>query len=336
MNTLLSREQFREQCLARDKGCIVPWCSRTTDLDAHHIISRKAWSDESYGYYLSNGASLCAEHHVHAERGIIPPQALWRWLGVSLDNAPTLTTFKDIDCDGEPITHTVALLGSATSASTDAKYPSTLYLPFSAGQNDECVDLEDFLGVPLQVSVKMDGSNVKLVGGPNGYVASRAAHPGSATHESFSLLKQRFAQEYKYKIPEGLVVFGEWLYAEHSIHYTDLEDYLQIFAVYDPSYRLFLSYREVIDLCNQVGFRMPYDFGAMVVEVSTPWELTTSLLKLGEQAVASGHEGIVVRSIYPFHYSQFGRRVAKYVRENHVQTDIHWSKGPIVRNEVRV
>ena len=35
--------------------------------DAHHIIDRKLFRDESQGYYLDNGASLCHDCHYKAE-----------------------------------------------------------------------------------------------------------------------------------------------------------------------------------------------------------------------------------------------------------------------------
>ena len=38
-------------------------------------------------------------------------------------------------------------------------------------------------------------------------------------------------------------------------------------------------------------------------------------------------EGYVVRNIEAFHISDFARNVAKCVRENHVQTDEHWTKN---------
>ena len=37
-------------------------------------------------------------------------------------------------------------------------------------------------------------------------------------------------------------------------------------------------------------------------------------------------EGVVVRTVCGFKYDEFERRVAKYVRENHVQTDTTWKR----------
>jgi hypothetical protein len=38
-------------------------------------------------------------------------------------------------------------------------------------------------------------------------------------------------------------------------------------------------------------------------------------------------EGIVVRSAGLFHNDDFVENVAKWVRKDHVQTDVHWSRN---------
>jgi hypothetical protein len=56
---LLTREQFKELAFKRDKNKCV-FCSKEA-VDAHHILDRKLWKNG--GYYLSNCASVCEEHH---------------------------------------------------------------------------------------------------------------------------------------------------------------------------------------------------------------------------------------------------------------------------------
>jgi len=65
---LLSRDDFRTNVFKRDKyTCVVPGCKQKAQ-DAHHIIERRLWTDQSEhgGYFLSNGASVCGYHHEHA------------------------------------------------------------------------------------------------------------------------------------------------------------------------------------------------------------------------------------------------------------------------------
>jgi len=64
---LLTREAFKEQVLNRDGGKCV-FCSGKA-VDAHHILDRKLFPGG--GYYLDNGASVCPDHHVDCEKGVI-------------------------------------------------------------------------------------------------------------------------------------------------------------------------------------------------------------------------------------------------------------------------
>lgn len=60
---LLSREEFKNLVFKRDNhNCL--FCNKPA-VDAHHILDRKLWNDG--GYYLSNGASVCEEHHWKCE-----------------------------------------------------------------------------------------------------------------------------------------------------------------------------------------------------------------------------------------------------------------------------
>lgn len=60
---LLSRSDFKDQVFARSKGlCVL--CGAPA-VDAHHILDRKLYPDG--GYYLSNGAAVCAPCHLDCE-----------------------------------------------------------------------------------------------------------------------------------------------------------------------------------------------------------------------------------------------------------------------------
>ena len=78
---LLSRDEFREQILARKSGkCCVPNCGEKA-VDAHHIIERKLWDDG--GYYINNGAQLCSKHHLDAEQTKFSTSQLRIWCSIS-------------------------------------------------------------------------------------------------------------------------------------------------------------------------------------------------------------------------------------------------------------
>jgi len=102
---LLTRTQFRENTLARNKGlCAVPACGLAA-VDAHHILNRRLFTDdEAGGYYLSNGAQLCSAHHYQAEATRITVEELREYCGISNPMIPT--TFSSdftYDCWGNTV-----------------------------------------------------------------------------------------------------------------------------------------------------------------------------------------------------------------------------------------
>lgn len=346
----MTRKDFRERCVARDGGqCLVPTCEQevTTDPDGpgevHHIMERKLWDDG--GYFPANGASVCNEHHRLAEDNVIPPQAFWRWAEVENPVVPVENEdgYIDVDKWGE------SLESPAWQEHRDyIKYPSTRHLPWSheREQDDTAHNNIEFLtGYPLVVTVKMDGGNCMLVADAEQPI--RARNGRHADKEHFDMAKQWYWDEELYsKIPEHLQVFGEWLYAKHSIHYgcdcdeecedvgPALQDYFQVFGMFDTRYNLWLGWDETIRRARKWGLTVAPMCGRY--EFDETYEAWDELYDLSQEVVDSGHEGIVVRSAHPFHYGQIDRRLGKYVRPGHVKEgEKHWSKRPLVQNKLQ-
>lgn len=330
--SLLSRAEFRDRALERDDGqCVVPWCTQPAD-DVHHIIERRCWPND--GTYLRNAASVCNPHHQAAEDNYIPPQAFWKWIGLDPLTPPEMD--HDVNKWGDEF---------ETPPWEDyrdrIKYPSTGHLPFSPEWDDTRADfrsVDPFIDVPLVVTIKMDGSNAMVT---RDRVAARNGK--HAEHQSFDYLKQMHAN-FAHKIPEHLQIFGEWLFARHSIHYTNgdcdcedsgppLESYFQIFGVYDQRFNLWLSWPAVEEWADTLGF--PTVPVVTRTQYDAPYELFESLPEIAQSVVDRGHEGITVRTKYPYHYGQFGNRLAKYVRDGHVDPDAdHWKHKPVMQNEL--
>lgn len=380
----MSRQTFREECVERDGGeCIVVKCDEpvTADPDGpgevHHIIERELWVDG--GYEQNNGASVCNMHHRMAEDNRIPPQAFWRWAdvdvigipdehGITYTNPRASTDVFDVDKWGE-----VFDTPPHDDLREYPKYPSSrhmlpCYWHSDRGTQEErtgrddtgMTDLGSLQGLPLVMTIKMDGSNAMLVKDSEQPV--RARNGRDAEHESFDHLKQEYWDRNVYEnIPEYYQVFGENMYAKHSIHYgcdgcckernqaPPVDDVFLVFGVYDTRYNLWLSWPETEEVADDIGFETapvvaaPHDFtDDPRSEVITEFErerpevdLAGYTTSLAEQYIDRGHEGLIVRSAYPFHYGQFGQRLGKFVRPNHVETDEHWSHQEVTRNEVR-
>lgn len=209
-----------------------------------------------------------------------------------------------------------------------AKYPRTLHLPFSPGgtrDDRRMADVTSLLGQDVVLTEKMDGSNVSL---ERNDVFARS-HGGAPRHSSFDALKAHHSAV-KHKISMGTQVFGEWLFARHSIHYEALPGYLMIFGVRAGDQ---WAPWEEVELWAQ-------ELGAMTAPVlmtgrfDTLQELQTTVERLAAMPSRCGgvREGVVVRRLNGFQDAEFELSVAKWVRSDHVQTDDHWSHQEVVRN----
>jgi hypothetical protein len=327
-NELHTREKFREHVFALSGGyCTL--CSSPA-VDAHHIIERGLWPDE--GYYIHNGIPLCEVHHRLAERNVITPQYCRDVMGYrDILLPPQLDPFLDWDKWGNQ-------LKEKYPDRKYIKYPHSRYFTFSPGivveeedEDAELFDLKEFVNVPLVITVKMDGSNFTM---NEEFVAAR--NGTDAEHVSFDMAKSIHAAK-KHLIKYNEQLFGEWLYAKHSIYYTGdlkLNGLFQLFGVYDIITHEFKGWEYVQEAASRLGIvTVPVlEYGEVY---DAEWKLQKRITELGEQVISQGHEGLVIRSKYSFHYSQFGLRLGKYVRKNHVTSSKHWKNQPMLRNEVK-
>lgn len=100
---------------------------------------------------------------------------------------------------------------------------------------------------------KVDGANLGISINPETFefkVQNRSHYVNSKTHRQFGTLDSWLSEhsEGLFKVlgsePDRYVLFGEWVYATHSIAYTRLPDYFLAFDIYDGKGGKFLSWRE--------------------------------------------------------------------------------------------
>lgn len=374
MSTLLTRNDFRDGVFKRDwhscvvckvKGRRIIDCERNlyddgAKLDAHHILERRLWPDG--GYYLDNGVSVCEPCHMKCEQTIIsceevrekagikkviipphlyPDQRYDKWGNPILDNGTRLRgeLFDDESVQKvlEPVLHLFT---------SRVKYPRTYHLPWSPGMKDDDRMVEDveamFGGKDIVVTEKMDGENTTMY---RDYLHARSLE--YAPHASRDRVKAMWAN-IAHDIPDGWRVCGENLYAEHSIHYRDLPSYFMVFSVWNDK-NVCLSWDETKEWAALLGFptvpvlaegvwgghpskAVPWRvFDRQWIEDA--WKIRTEP-DMHEDRQET--EGYVVRVAGEFHYKDFRRNVAKYVRANHVQhKDGHWSNRRVIPNELR-
>lgn len=124
MSILLTRDEFRKQVFHRDQNaCVV--CKRPGQ-DAHHIVDRKLWPNG--GYYLDNGATVCAECHLLAEQNLLTCDDIRSQAGIkTILLPPGWDPFLQYDKWGK-----IMVDGSRV------KYPKTYHVPWSPGtQSDD-------------------------------------------------------------------------------------------------------------------------------------------------------------------------------------------------------
>lgn len=334
MDTLLTRNEFRNAVFARDKRCVE--CSAPYQ-DAHHIMERRLWPDG--GYYLNNGASLCGECHLKAEstelgcaslrlrcgikKVLLPPhlyqdQKYDKWGNICLPNGTKLKGELFYDESVQKI-----LIGLEDFVDY-IKYPRSYHLPTSPGvtKDDRVMpSLDAFAGKEVIITEKMDGENTTIY---SDYCHARSV--STDNHPSKDWVKG-FAASIGYLIDPGWRVCGENMWAKHSIPYESLKDYFLGFSVWDDK-NFCLSWDDTLDYFELIGvhpvpelYRGPFS------------EDLVERFEGFQRSRADKREGFVIRLTESFHYSRFRASLGKWVRENHVQSAHNWKRQEITRNK---
>lgn len=142
------------------------------------------------------------------------------------------------------------------------KYPRTPHLFGSRGTDDDKHlgerDSLAFLADPsLIVEEKIDGTNVgihfadgKLVLQCRGHLITEGMHPQYDLFKQWAVVKQGTLLE---MLAERYILFGEWVYAKHSVHYRRLSHYFFEFDIYDKTLRAFISLERRLELLEGTG-----------------------------------------------------------------------------------
>jgi predicted kinase len=197
-------------------------------------------------------------------------------------------------------------------------YPRTPHLPWSPGKAADDVTaggLSGFAGHEVVVTEKLDGENTTMYAdGLHARSLDSAHHPSRAWVKA---LHGRIAG----LIPAGWRVCGENLFARHSIAYDDLASYFYAFSVWSGDDCL--GWDATVRFARRIGVPVPRVLWRGVFD-----ERALRALRLD----TFRQEGFVVRTSDGFPRSEFGHRVAKWVRPAHVQTDTHWMTAAVVAN----
>lgn len=217
--------------------------------------------------------------------------------------------------------------------SLSRKYGRTFHYPFSPGTtSDDRINHDywsDIRSIPQVVHTeKLDGENTCL----NQYGVFARSHAAPTRHPWAQYLKERW---HLLKNDLGdLEIFGENIYAIHSIQYTEIEHHFFVFAVRHLD--KWLSWEEVKFYAAMIDF--PTVPELELVEPDDQEIFEKDILNLVQQPsifqsqdvyseMPCTMEGIVSRNTDEYTIEDFKQNVFKYVRKDHVKTNEHWTRN---------
>ncbi|MFZ6012710.1 MAG: RNA ligase family protein [Bacteroidota bacterium] len=217
--------------------------------------------------------------------------------------------------------------------SISRKYGRTYHYPFSPGtSSDDRINHDywcDAIKIPELVHTeKLDGENNCL--SRYGVFARSHAAPtvsawSRAIRERWELIKNDLGD---------IEIFGENLYAIHSIEYRKLEHHYFVFAV--RCLDRWLSWDEVKFYAAMFDFpTVPELKRVKPVDEFSFQELVLTLVRAQSEldsydvvtAKPCTREGLVSRNTGEYAVDDFEHHVFKYVRKGHVKTDGHWTRN---------
>ncbi|RQM26291.1 hypothetical protein B5M09_003463 [Aphanomyces astaci] len=254
---------------------------------------------------------------------VLPPVSVSNELGSSSPSVPAPSTPHD---EG----HHVLM-----------KFPRTKHLLPTAGiSRDDLVfdplDASAFLRTPIVCQEKVDGANLGLFLSPDFQVVAqnRSHYTTSETAPQFKGLDV-WIQVHQFELCELLsppgryVLYGEWLYAQHSIAYTNLPSYFLAFDMYDRELECFWSVERLQQALDETSIHM---VPTVFTGTYSSMEQLKTLLETKSQFYDGVVEGVVIRK----EANQQLHAKAKLVRDDFIQhIDKHWTTKGVVKNHLR-
>lgn len=224
------------------------------------------------------------------------------------------------------------------------EFPRTMHLPLEPNaQSDDKIasvcDMELFLGSEINVEEKIDGANMGISiykGEPLVRNRSHILRKGYSVRKTPA--QQQFSRVWTWlyentekinhvtKAVGGQIsIYGEWLFAKHTIEYNQLPDWFVAYDIYSSDERKFIDPTLALKLLTNAGFETV----KVVYQGTCNAEM---LLKLrdGESAYASNQprEGIYLKSGDGQWCTGRYKMVAPWFKSND-----NWNKQQLVKNK---
>ena len=248
------------------------------------------------------------------------------------------------------------------------KYPRTQHIEGSRlGVGDEDLSqirFEEILGRPIVIEEKVDGANTAISFSGEGQLLlqSRGHYlTGGHREKHYSLFKtwaSTYTDPFWEVLRDRYIMYGEWLYAKHTVYYDLLPHYFLEFDIFDRKEEVFLSTERRRELIRDLPvhsvpvlakgvFHHPkevlkYLTRSNYISDAHGENLRATAMRLGldtEQIARETDPTTTMEGLY-IKVEEDGcvsRRV-KYVRASFLQTvetsETHWLQRPIVPNKL--
>jgi hypothetical protein len=215
------------------------------------------------------------------------------------------------------------------------KYGRTYHYPFSPGTtSDDRINREYWQDIQkiktLVHTEKLDGENNCL----SAYGVFARSHAAPTESPWTQAIRQRW-ELIKNDLGD-IELFGENLYAIHSIEYKRLEEYYHIFAV--RCMDKWLSWEEVKFYASLFDLPTVPEIQIHEVKDYSEEQLKNQVIAQSQEpsvyasfdmitGATCSREGVVSRNTGEYEVKDFVRNVFKYVRKGHVKTDEHWTRN---------
>ena len=144
------------------------------------------------------------------------------------------------------------------------KYPRTRHLEGSRKQSGDedlkNVKFEEIQGKFLVLEEKVDGANCGISFGRDGkmYLQSRGhflnGGYGERQFDLFKMWAKCFEDQFRRLLGERYVMYGEWLYAKHTVFYDRLPHFFMEFDIFDKWERKFFSTQKRREFLKDTAF----------------------------------------------------------------------------------
>lgn len=203
------------------------------------------------------------------------------------------------------------------------KYGRTYHLPWSMGisDDDKVMKTVDILeNSEIVITEKLDGENTTIHS-----QGTHARSMDSKFHASRGWMRA-YAAQISPLLSENERIVGEYLFAQHAIHYDNLDSYFFGFAwivddiVQDWDHTL-MRFNELDIQHVPIIYRGKYNIN--------------EIKKLNNIMDFTKQEGYVIRTMSQYAENQMQTHIGKFVRKNHIQTTTHWMFSKIIKNKLK-